>query len=264
MSGAAFEGLAGSAGDAESYIPGEPSLEERLARETVESFFGEQTAVCSTLRSAAADPEFDHNAFLEAYILALGLWRPAESAERVEKFLSPMVQALYDAGRNSFRICLDGLVPFMVATGLHGTPERRLELSYTGSAFSFGTKSQFCILSLHGDAEDAGGGSDYCEFDLADSRAKVGYASTGCDYRIRSPDQIVIPVPQAFTLYRHHDRMPHVPRDCTFRVKDRGEFDAKDPIAALRKLAWEHVMLGLYGNSIIVEGDAHLSGGVER
>ncbi len=259
--GSAFEGLGiMGAGEPESYIPGETPLEVRLARDT---------AVCNsddrwqrgplllTLAAAARHEEsgFDHNFFLEAYVAELSHQSPEEREDHIGPFLTEMIQALYDAGSNDFMLAIEGWVPERIAAELAGTPERRLALSYRGTAGSFGCGSQYCSFTLDGSATYAGAGSDYCDYDLGDSEGMVGYASFGCRFHVRSLSQIAFPVCQAFFMYRNHEGM-RLPLDCSFHVREMGDLEDKGPIAAIRRRVWEHVVLRKYKNVIVREDEA--------
>lgn len=270
MSGAAFDGLARSAGEAESYTPGEMPLEVRLAMDAASCDSddkGQRGSFLPNLAAAARDEGkgFDHNLFLEAYLTELSYQSPEEREEHLEPFLTEMIQALYNAGRNHFALAIDGWQPERMAAELIGAPERRLALSYRGNAGSFGSCSKYCSFTLEGEATYAGAVSDYCDYDLGDSEGMVGYASFACRFRIRSPHQINVPPGglsrMLFVLRNHKDL--RLPLDCAFHVREMGDLEAPGLRAAFNRVIWKRIVLGRYKNVIVREGDAASAGEAE-
>ena len=258
----AFDGLGMSASEAESYIPGEVSLEEKLAAAAAAcnpDDKWQRGPILLTLGAAARHEgwRFDHNAFLEAYVAALDCQSPEGREMHLDPFLGTLLQTLYDAGRNDFMLSIDGWEPERIAAELEGTPGRKLELTYRGIVGSFGCGSQYCSFTLQGNATYAGAGSNYCEYDLGDSKAMVGYSSFGCRFRIRSPHQINPPpgsLSHALFVLRNHDGM-RMPLDCAFHVKEMGELDAKGIEADISRRIWKNVVLGRYKNILVREDD---------
>ena len=91
-------------------------------------------------------------------------------------FLTAVVQALYDAGRDDLTLDLTAwqASPPFVGWFLHGTPERRLGFTYRGGAGQFGGEAAYCDVVVEGNSTVCGKYSTNVSFAVHGSVHQLG------------------------------------------------------------------------------------------
>ncbi len=216
MSGTgAFEGLEGifSPGEDESYEPGKAGgyrreLTDWIAEDWLGRRFlgfgneGMDRKVLVQLYESLIGPieDLDHDQFLDAVVASVWSHTPEESSMRAAMalyLLDPLLQALYNLGRNGFTLLLPPSLEeprgYHLATGLKGKKGRPLEVTVrTPLVQMLGCGAEYCKITLHGDSKHPGsGGAQHSEFICNGEVEEVGwYPAEHCTYYVRSAASI--------------------------------------------------------------------------
>lgn len=142
-----------------------------------------------------AQEDFDPRQFLDAVVAEASTARGLSSSSYLDDFLTPVVQALYNLGYNSFELdlsfCDTGNSAVTLATGLRGKPGKLLEVTYKGiSPYEVSNCNEFCKVTLDGAAESVGSGSGWSEFTVTGRVPlhTLGDAGSYCVFRLAEPD----------------------------------------------------------------------------
>ena len=180
-----------------------------------------------------AQEDFDPRQFLDAVVAEASIGPGLSSFSYLDKFLSPVVQALYTLEYNSFELdlslCEAGDRTLNLATALKGKPGRLLEMKYTGiSTFRFGNSNEFCKLTLEGAAESVGSESEWSEF-IVTKRVPLyplGFAGSNCTFRLAEIDycdQMFLDYLDHITDEEYGDALAHGP--VLVYIKNKGFFE---------------------------------------
>lgn len=124
--------------------------------------FEECTRYLREMLEPELSEDFDHDSFLDEVLLLTRLNPknpPGTYYQDLDGFISPLVQALYDLGRNNFVLDMScqELDTTNIASYLHGTRGNPLTLTYSGKICrDFGFGAEHCNLSITGFANWVG------------------------------------------------------------------------------------------------------------
>lgn len=186
--------------DAGDYVPGEPTLEGRMAS----GLCGLYTDwASSSIPVKSFDPlvkallakhqGFDSQRLLDAAVSQFDSEVPAEYDGALHYFFNTLIGCLYASGENSLTLDLAQLrtEPWNMAWCFEGDGGRPLMLTCRAPHLrEFGYKAHDCVLELFGDADYAGSEAVGCEFILHGSVREAGYAAQDCVFRMRSAEAI--------------------------------------------------------------------------
>lgn len=226
MSGAAFEGIEAEPAS-ESYTGGEAGAHQDLVRrlvgwatDTRTPYLGLDAEALHIRELLERHQVSDANAFLDEAVLQLAASAPAEETfSASHHLLDPLVQALYDMGHD--RLVLDLTLlekrPLMIADFLHGTAERKLDLTIIGDLYCMGQQAHNCSIVCQGAVSGiAGSHAVTCDFLFSGSVSAAGPNAYGCTFDL--PSWNAIPPPFEFTSSSQRDRRWTFPTECTYYV----------------------------------------------
>ena len=150
------------------------------------------------------DEEFQHQVFLDTLLRRMGDMDEPERPKPLDTLLTPLVQTLYDLGRNGFHLDATMLPrkPDCMMTYLRGEPGSLLRVQYQGVCSRFGDFASNVRLEtsgsvrravgyhskdsefvLHGLSSSVGDGADSSTFILTYHRA-ISSSAEGCTFYI--------------------------------------------------------------------------------
>ncbi len=157
-------------------------------------FRDEARGIGGLLDSRADVAGLNADSLLDAVISAITALDEEQLWDVGDHLLNPLVQALYERGKNDFHVDLSPLedVPDFCVHGhpfaayLAGTKERPLRAVYTASELcSFGERARHAELELLGYAVGLGESSHYVKFRVRDNVPEgAGMKASHCEFRI--------------------------------------------------------------------------------
>lgn len=223
---------------AQRYKPGEKRFSKQLVEKVVESYLDDTLArvfkaadvpgdepspavqfdACAAFLSEMLEPEFsdefDHDSFLDEVLLLTRLNpknQPGKYYQNLDGFISSLVQALYDLGRNNFVLDMScqELDTTNMASYLHGARGNPLTLAYSGKICrDFGFGIEHCNLAITGFANWVGMSAQHSTIVshiMAEGNRTPDYGreSDWCDFHIYDREFSITGFPGNANFYLH-------------------------------------------------------------